>query len=101
MFQMLCGAIGMGYVAIALFFLRSWRTTGDRLFLAFCVAFVMLAMQRLAVGVIDPLHENALPTHVLRLLAYCTIVLAILDKNRDRKPRTPHPQDSGVDRSGT
>jgi hypothetical protein len=95
-FQMLCGAIAMGNLAIGVFFLGHWRTTGDRLFLAFGVAFGMLTLQRVAVGLLDPMHENTLPAHLLRLLAYITIAWAILDKNRLRKPRLRTPGATGT-----
>lgn len=92
MFQLLSGAIAMGYFAVALFFLRHWRTTGDRLFLLFGLAFGLLTIQRAAVGVLVPLHEDTLPAHLLRLVAYVTIAGAILDKNRTRRPRkSPQP----------
>ena len=35
----LAGAITLGYLAASLFFIRFWRNTGDRLFIAFGVAF--------------------------------------------------------------
>lgn len=85
MVQIFSGAIGFGYLAIAFFFLRHWRTTRDRLFFHFSLAFAILACQRIAVGLLDPVHEDTLPAHVLRLVAYLTIAWAILDKNR--KPR--------------
>lgn len=82
MVQVLSGAIGFGYLAIAFFFLRHWRTTRDRLFAYFSVAFAVLSCQRVAMTVLDPIHEDTLPAHVLRLIAYLTIAWAILDKNR-------------------
>jgi hypothetical protein len=42
----LSGAVTLGFLVAAAFFLRFWRRTHDRLFLAFAVAFMLLAMNR-------------------------------------------------------
>ncbi len=86
MFQLLSGMIAMGYFAVALFFLRFWRTTGDRLFLLFSVSFGLLTYQRVAVGMLVPAHEDTLAAHTLRLVAYVMIAGAVVDKNRARRP---------------
>ena len=39
----LSGAVTFGFFVAALFFLRFWRTTRDELFIAFAVAFALLA----------------------------------------------------------
>ncbi|HEX2079515.1 MAG TPA: DUF5985 family protein [Longimicrobium sp.] len=78
----LAGAIAMAYLVAGLFFLKFWRRSGDRLFLAFSVSFALLAAQRagLAALVDDP--EAALPLYGVRALAFILILLAIIDKNR-------------------
>lgn len=76
------GAIMMGYGVCALFFLRFWRSTRDRLFVVFSMAFWLLALQRLALGLIEPLEEWRTGLYVVRLLAYLLIFGAIIDKNR-------------------
>ena len=80
--SLVAGAIAMGYLVAGLFFLRFWRDTRDRLFLAFCVAFGMLAVQRVALAVVADTREAAIPLYGLRLLAFLVIIAAILDKNR-------------------
>ena len=40
----LAGAVTLGFFVAAAFFLRFWRRTHDRLFLAFAAAFVLLAV---------------------------------------------------------
>ena len=39
--MMLIGGIAVAGIAVALFFLRFWRSTGDRFFLYFALAFVL------------------------------------------------------------
>jgi uncharacterized protein DUF5985 len=62
----------------ALFFLRFWRETRDRLFLFFSGAFLLLAVQRTLL-VAFPTVESL---YLLRLLAFLLIIAAIADKNR-------------------
>jgi hypothetical protein len=82
MSQFLEGAIMMGNAVVALFFLRFWRTTGDRLLGAFSLAFWLMALVRV-VHVLVPLRdEHAYYAYLPRLLAYVILLLAIADKNR-------------------
>lgn len=73
------GALTMAALVIALFFLRYWRTTRERLFLYFSVAFVLLAGNwALSVGhgvLIG--HE-----HLLRFAAFLLIAFAVISTNR-------------------
>jgi uncharacterized membrane protein len=77
--QLISGILVSGYLVAALFFLRFRRETGDRLFLAFAVAFAILAVQRLALALTT---ENETLIYGLRLLAFVLILAAIIDKNR-------------------
>ena len=43
-FDFLSGAITLGFLVAALFFLRFWRRTRDNLFLAFAAAFALLGL---------------------------------------------------------
>lgn len=79
MAQMISGALVVGYLLAALFFLRFRRETGDRLFLAFAIAFALLAVQRLALALTA---EATTAFYVVRLLAFVMILVAIVDKNR-------------------
>jgi uncharacterized membrane protein len=76
------GAILMGYGVCALFFLRFWRQTHDRLFLVFALAFGLLGVQRLALVLTEPVEEWRTGLYVIRLLAFLLILGAIVDKNR-------------------
>jgi hypothetical protein len=83
----LVGGISVAAFAAGLFFLRFWRSTGDRFFLFFAVSFWIEGAHRLAlyqwVG-----SDEASPLYYLpRLVAYGLIIAAIVDKNRKaRKP---------------
>ena len=76
------GAIMMGCAAIALFFLRFWRKTGDRFFAAFAVAFGLMAIRRLLQSIFRVSSEHVHYFYLIQLLAFTVIVWAIIDKNR-------------------
>jgi hypothetical protein len=80
--DLVSGAMVAGYLVSGLFFLRFWKETADRLFLIFALAFWMLAVQRGLLSVLagDPRVHTLL--YLIRLLAFVSIILAILDKNR-------------------
>jgi hypothetical protein len=77
--QFLRGAIVLACSAIALFYLRYWRATKDRLFLFFCVAFVLFALNWTAISVSNDWAEHA---YLARFLAFAIIAWAVIDKNR-------------------
>jgi hypothetical protein len=80
--QFIEGAIMMGSAVVALFFLRFWRKTRDRLLAGFAVAFGLMALLR-AVHILVPVRsEHTHYAYLLRLLAYSIILVAITDKNR-------------------
>lgn len=85
---MLLGAAAMACFAAALFFLRFWRDTRDRLFLFFATAFSLAGIERVALGLLPPADEHEPYVYLLRLVAFSLILLAIVDKNRQR-PRRP------------
>ncbi len=76
------GAVVMASFAVGMFFLRYWRTSRDRLFLLFCAAFWLLALDWTLATVGGLLADNA---HVFRFLAFIVIALAVLDKNRRQR----------------
>lgn len=76
------GALVAGYLVAALFFLRFWSQSRDRLFALFAAAFGVLAIQRLALAVSGAPIEDQTWFYVLRLLAFGVIAFAIIDKNR-------------------
>ena len=81
MTEFLSGAVTLGYFIAAVFFLRFWRRTRDRLFLAFAIAFVLFALNQ---GLVSLLEVDSEPTsfmYVLRVLGFLLILAAIVDKN--------------------
>ena len=89
--EILIGAIAMAELLAGLFFLRFWRSTGDRFFLFFAIAFWIEGAHRLAVFHLA--GPEASPLHYLpRLVAYGLILLAIVDKNRKTRPRREEPK---------
>lgn len=80
--DLLSGALATGALAAALFFLKFWRQTTDRLFAFFATAFVLLAVNAVALGLTDPTGEFRVALYGIRLVAFLVILYAIYDKNR-------------------
>jgi hypothetical protein len=77
----LSGAITLGFFVAAAFFLRFWRRTRDRLFLAFAAAFALLALNQALAGFLGASDELTPYTYVLRVFGFVLILYAIVDKN--------------------
>jgi peptidoglycan/LPS O-acetylase OafA/YrhL len=84
MIEFLAGAVMMGYAIAAVFFLRFWRRTGDRLFCAFAIAFALLALNQALASWIGASDERVGYTFLLRVLGFVLILAAIVDKNLRR-----------------
>ncbi len=80
------GMSAMACIVIALFFLRFWQRTGDRLFLIFAVAFSLMCAIRMASATIGSAGLHSGYVYRVRFLAYLLIMAAIIDKNRPRAP---------------
>jgi peptidoglycan/LPS O-acetylase OafA/YrhL len=85
MIEFLSGAVTMGFVVASAFFLRFWRRTADRLFLAFAVAFALLALNQALAQWLGAADERVGYTYLLRVLGFAIILAAIVDKNLKRK----------------
>ena len=81
MIEFLSGAVTLAYALSAVFFLRFWRKTADRLFLAFAIAFVLFALNQALAYVLDIYHEPTSFIYALRVLGFVLILAAIVDKN--------------------
>lgn len=81
--QFMMGGIAIGYAIAALFFLRFWVKTHDRLFVMFSVAFALLGLIRVAIFSLGQPDENHF-LYWFRFMAYMLILLAIIDKNRSK-----------------
>jgi len=68
-----------------LFFLRFWRSTGDRFFLFFALSFFIEGINRAVLSPTAQNNDGAPAYYVIRLIAYGLILYAILDKNRPEK----------------
>lgn len=77
----LSGAIVMGFLVAALFFLKLSRKTGDGLFSAFALAFALLGLSQLLLAFTAwPVEERSW-LYLLRLAAFLAIIVAIWRKN--------------------
>ena len=82
--QLLLGGIAVGCLAVGLFFLRYWRSSGDRFFMFFMLSFWIEALNRVHLAVNTAWTEESSVHYVVRLVSYGLIVVAIWDKNRRR-----------------
>lgn len=82
MTEFFTGIAACGCCGAAAFFLRFWRETGDRFFLAFAAAFLVLALNWALVAIWQPTGETRPFFYLLRLFAFGLIILAIWHKNR-------------------
>jgi hypothetical protein len=76
------GMMVMADLVAMVFFLRFWKSSGDRLFAYFAAAFFVLALQRtgLTLSTMDDTLE--LISYALRAVAFTLIIIGIVDKNR-------------------
>lgn len=85
MIEYLAGAVTLGFVVAMLFFLRFWKRTRDRLFLAFAIAFALLALNQALAQWLGAADERVGYTYLLRVLGFVLILAAIVDKNVSRR----------------
>lgn len=79
--NVMAGAAILGYLVLSGFFLRFWKRTRERLFLAFGVAFAFLALNQMASTYFEAGDERTLYGYALRVLGFVLILAAIIDKN--------------------
>jgi hypothetical protein len=78
----LLGVIVTTSLTAGVFFLKFWRTTRDTLFLAFALAFIIEGLNRVGFLFVEQPNEGSPAIYIVRLLAFLTIVAAIVWKNR-------------------
>ncbi len=78
----LYGALAAACITVALFFLRYFRSSKDRLFMFFALAFVAFALNYIGLTIAQPQSESRHLMYLFRLAAFLLIIAAILDKNR-------------------
>jgi hypothetical protein len=80
------GILFMSFCVAGFFFCRYWRQTHDRLFILFATGFWLMAVNRVLLtlfshqGKIAEEHTTLL--YLVRLISFCIILAAIIDKNR-------------------
>jgi hypothetical protein len=79
--QFLRGFIAAGSFVIALYFLRFYRQSHDRLFLYFSFSFFLLAVNRLALSLVTHYQIDTTIPYWVRAIAYILILVVIIDKN--------------------
>ena len=89
MIEFMSGAVTFGCFVAAVFFLRFWHKTSDRLFLAFATAFVLLAANQGLAQWLGAADERVGYTYLLRVIGFVLILAAIIDKNLARGRRRP------------
>lgn len=80
--QFLRGALVMGCIVVAVLFLRCWRDSRDRLFLAFMLAFLVLALHWTILALAGASTETQHYFYITRLVAFAIIVTAVVERNR-------------------
>jgi len=81
MIEFFSGAVTLGFLVAAGFFVRFWRQTAERLFLAFALAFVLFALNQALASWLTVVIEPASLIYALRVLGFVIILGAIVDKN--------------------
>ncbi|EYF03357.1 DUF5985 family protein [Chondromyces apiculatus] len=87
--EYIAGASTLGYAVVAMFFLRFWRQTSDRLFAIFSASFWLLCIGRITVHAVRVADDHLHYLYLFRLLAYVLILYAIIDKNRAKPSARP------------
>lgn len=82
MSEFLYGVITMGFLIGALFFFRFWKKTRDGLFMAFGLAFLLLALNQSLIAVTDVPREEQPWLYLPKLAAFGLLIAGILWKNR-------------------
>jgi membrane-associated PAP2 superfamily phosphatase len=82
LYDFLSGAVALGFVVCALFFLRFWYRTREELFLAFSLAFVLLGIGQTILALASIPTEERGSLYLIRLTAFALILVAIYRKNR-------------------
>jgi len=82
------GAVCMAYLVVGMFFLKFGRRTRDNFFMWFACAFFLFAAVRVTLSSVSTESELRWFLYLGRALAVLLIVVAIIQKNRRRKPNS-------------
>lgn len=78
------GVLAMASLMAALFFVRYWRATRERLFGFFALFFVGMTANWTVLALVDHPVDEARQVHAyaIRLVAFVILIIGIIDKNR-------------------
>ena len=82
---LMAGAISTGFLVVSLYFIKFWLKTRDGLFVAFAVAFLLLAVGQGLLVLAQIPSENRSGLYLFRLVAFGLIIAAVLSKNMRRR----------------
>jgi hypothetical protein len=85
LYDFLSGAVALGFLVCALFFMRFWRRTRDQLFVAFALAFALLGVGQSVLALANIPTEERGSLYLFRLAAFAIILVAIIRKNRSAR----------------
>lgn len=85
----LAGVATTGFVLAGLFFFRFWRRTNDGLFLAFGVAFWLMALNQGLIVLSGIPREEQSWLYLLRIAAFALLIIAVIAKNFLARPSKP------------
>jgi hypothetical protein len=77
----LAGGLTACYLLATVFFFRFWRTTRDRLFFSFALAFGLLAVEQIVRLILGVSVERGNYVYILRIIGFLIILYAIIEKN--------------------
>ena len=84
----LWGAIACACWVGALFFLKYWRRTHDRLFLFFSAAFWIFSLNWILLANTPPDYESRHWVYFVRVAGFACMIAGILEKNRGAGQRS-------------
>jgi peptidoglycan/LPS O-acetylase OafA/YrhL len=78
------GVLAMASLIAALFFLRFWRESRERLFAFFALAFALLSANWIGLAIINHPTDEVRQEYgyIVRLVAFVILLIGIFDKNR-------------------
>jgi hypothetical protein len=82
--EFLQGGSFVASLAVALFFLRFWRQSGDPLFAVLSGAFLVFAANRVLLAVLES-EDRRLWVYASRAVVFALIAAAVLAKNLERR----------------
>jgi ABC-type nitrate/sulfonate/bicarbonate transport system permease component len=82
MTEALGGIVAVGFILAAALFFYHARDRGERLFFAFAAGLALLALNQLVAIWLGDDHENIGYAHLLRVIAFVVILVALVPRIR-------------------